>query len=560
MEREITLPQMFLRTVGQHGGEDALRFKTGGAYQAMTYSDVAARVRSLTLALADLGIRRGDRICLLSENRPEWVLTDLAALSLGAVLVPIYPTLPSAQVEYIVRDAGATLLAVSDGKQLEKALAVRERLPDLRHIVVMEPPAERPPESATLAFAELAGRGAEGAGAEDRYQALVEAVRPGDLASIVYTSGTTGEPKGAMLTHGNFTSDAAATLRRFDLHHDDVFLTYIPLSHIFSRLVTYAGIATGACTAFAQSIITVAGNIAEVRPTLLPTVPRLLESIQSRAMAAAAKGAAPGSLKEQMGGRLRAIVSGGGPLAPETAQFFSRLGLLVVQGYGLTETAGVVAVQPLDQPKIGTVGPPLEGVEVRIAEDGEILCRGPNIMQGYYNKPEETRQVLEPDGWFHTGDIGDLDENGHLRITDRKKDLIVLSNGKKVAPQAIERVLKESPYISEVALFGDNQSVVVALIIPSFDAVQAWAGGQGLTLSTPGEIAASPEVRRLLKTEIDARSGDLADFERVRRFAILDREFSMEREELTPTLKLRRRVVARNFAAELQRLYGGDRE
>lgn len=596
---EVTLPELFRRTVERYPQKEAIRFKTDGVYQSISYADLTIRVRDLAMGLAELGIGKGDRIGILSENRPEWVMADLAAVSMGAAVVPIYPTLPASQVEYIVQDAGAALLFISDQKQLEKALAIRDRLPSLRQIVVMDPPAALP--APATSFAALLERGAETAEGEARYRALVEAVQPGDLASIVYTSGTTGEPKGAMLTHRNFTSNVQAVQQRLEIRPDDLLLSYIPLSHIFSRLVSYLTLATGVTTAFAESIFSVATNLTEVRPTLMPSIPRLFESIQSRVMSAAARqpprrrrlfhwalgvGAAYGDrqlagqriplwlslaravadrlvlrrVREQLGGRIRLLFSGGHALGVETARFFHSVGLLVVEGYGLTETSPVITFNPPDRVRFGTVGPPVDGVKVRIAEDGEILCRGPNVMQGYFNKPEQTRETIEPDGWFHTGDIGELDADDYVRITDRKKEIIVLSNGKNVAPQAVERALKISRYISEAAVFGDRLPVVVALVVPEFEQVKAWGREQGLRFASNAEIAASPEVRRLIKAEIDAHSADLADFERVRRFAILDREFRLDADELTPTLKLKRRVVAEHYADRLQELYHSERE
>jgi long-chain acyl-CoA synthetase len=596
---EVTLAELFRRSVERDPETEAIRFKSGGVYQSLSYAELATRVRQLGLALVELGIGKGDRIAILAENRPEWVITDLSAVSMGAVVVPIYPTLPPSQVEYILRDAGARILFVSDSKQLEKALSIHPNLPVLSRIVVMDPPAELPGE--TMTFTALLERSDSIPDGEARWRELTKAVQPADLASIVYTSGTTGEPKGAMLTHRNFTSNVQAVQQRFEVRPDDLLLSYIPLSHIFSRLVNYLVLACGATTAFAESIFTVATNLTEVRPTLMPSIPRLFESMQSRILSAANRqslfrrrlfhwalgvGDAYGERKvaghfippwlavahrvadrlvlrrvrEQTGGRIRLLLSGGSALAPETARFFNSLGLLIVEGYGLTETSPVIAFNPPECVEFGTVGPPVDGVEVRIAEDGEILCRGPNVMQGYYNKPEETREAIDVDGWFHTGDIGELDEEGYLRITDRKKEILVLSNGKNVAPQAVERALKASRYIAEAAVFGDHLPVVVALVVPDFAQVKTWGGERGLQLGNNAEIAASPEVRRLLKAEIDAHSAGLADFERVRRFAILDRDFSLEKGELTPTLKLKRRVVAEHFADQLQPLYRSEKE
>jgi long-chain acyl-CoA synthetase len=592
----LTLPELFLHTAEHAPHIAALLSKEGGAWEPITYAELAVRIRHLALALEGLGIAKGDRVCILSENRPEWVIADLAITSVGAVVVPIYPSLPEAQVEYILRDAGTAAIFVSDQKQLAKALALRSTVPELKHVIAMDEPKKEAPD--VLRFAALLEQGAGVAEGERRYHEHVHGVLPDDLASIVYTSGTTGEPKGAMLTHQNLSSNARAALRRFNIRPDDVILSYIPLSHIFSRIVNYCALSAGATTAFSPSIFTVGSYLQEVKPTLMPSIPRLFESIQSRVLAAAAKrpprqkglfdwalrvGAAYGERKiagqsvppwlaagyaladflvlhkvrEEVGGRIRYFISGGAPLAPETGRFFNSVGLRIIEGYGLTETSPVIAANSPAHIKFGTVGPAVEGVEVRIAPDGEILCRGPNVMRDYFNKPDDTAQAINADGWFHTGDIGELDADGYLRITDRKKDLIVLSNGKNVAPQAIERALKGSPYITEAALFGDKQSVVVGLIVPDFAQVKTWAKEKGLALDSNAAIAASPEVRKLIKAEIEARQTEFADFERVRKFALLDREFSMDHEELTPTLKLKRRVVAQHFAETIQGMYGG---
>ena len=543
--RRLTLPELFFDSVEAHPEATALLVKGAAGYEPVSFREYGDRVRRLSESLKAQGLQPGERVCLLAENCWEWVVTDLAVLSAGGVVVPIYPTLPPAQIEYIARDSGATMLFASDQAQLSKAQEVRDRCAELRLLVAMDETNDRP--EGVVSFRSLLEPSDDGATRSGE----LPAISPDDLASIVYTSGTTGEPKGAELTHANFTSDAQMTLGRFRLGPDDVVLSYIPLSHIFSRIVNYCVLSAGAATAFVPSIFAVTSALQEVRPTLLPTVPRLLESIQSRAIAAAARGHAAGDLGAAMGGRLRAIISGGGPLPETTGEIFRKCGVSVVEGDGLTVVAGVAAAHLESRPKPGTIGPPLEGVEARIAEDGEILLRGPNLMRGYYKKPTESAEAIDGDGWFHTGDIGCIDPDGDIRITDRKKDLIVLSNGKKVAPQAIERLLKASPFLSEVALFGDGQQSVTALVVPNFGHLRGWAKEHGLTATTPEELIANAEVKKRYKEEIESRSGDLADFEKVRRIVLIDREFSAERDELTPTLKLKRRVIAEHFKESL---------
>jgi long-chain acyl-CoA synthetase len=598
---ELTVPQMFRRTLERSAGKHALMYKKEGKFHPITYEELAVWVRNFALGLVSMGIGHGSKVALLSENRPEWCVVDLAALSIGAVNVPLYATLPPAQVEYIVGNADAEILIVSTQKQLDKALEVRGRLPQLKAIAFMDAlPGELP--DGVRAMWEIAERGAERTDAGTEFRRLSDAVKPSDLASIIYTSGTTGDPKGAMLTHDNFMSNAQAVIQLVDIILDDIFLSFLPLSHVFERIAGhYLSLAAGATTAYAESVFTVATNMVEVKPTVMASTPRLYEALEARIKNQIAKqpdskrkaaewalkvgwdyhsrriqGDQPGmavsaqyaiadrtvlsAIREKAtGGRLRFFISGGAPLPVETAKFITSLGLHVLEGYGLTETSPVICVNRPKKTKLGTVGPVISGVEVKIAEDGEILSRGPHIMRGYYKLPEETAKAIDPDGWFHTGDIGVLDEEGFLRITDRKKDIIVLANGKNVAPQPIEAKLKASPHIANAVLFGDRQAQVVALVVPDFERLREWAAEQGLKAGEPEELIRLAEVKTHIKAEVDRLTTDLADFEKIRRITLLPRDFSMERDELTPTLKVKRRVVAEHYAAEIQAMYGGAR-
>lgn len=592
---ELTVGEMFRRTAAATPEKAALMSKVEGEYRSISYARFSDWVRSFALGLIELGVQPGDRVALLCENRPEWAVTDIALLSIGAVNVPMYASLPPVQVQYIVGDCGARVLIVSTEKQLSKALEVRGQLPDLEAVIVVDPPAEVP--QGVLTMAQVTERGAGANAAE--FDRRANAVSPRDLASIIYTSGTTGEPKGAMLTHDNFMSNAQSASAIFGIEESDLFLSFLPLSHVFERLAGhYFPLLKGATIAYAESIFTVSSNMTEVKPTVMASVPRLYESIHSRVLDGIGKqppprkkaaelalkvgweynskiieGREPGMmakmqysvadsqvlapLRERVtGGRLRAFISGGAPLPIETAKFLTSLGLRIMEGYGLTETSPVICVNLPEKTKLGTVGPPIPGVEVRIADDGEILSRGPHIMLGYYNLPEETASAIDADGWFHTGDIGLLDEDSYLKITDRKKDIIVLANGKKVAPQPIEAKLKASSYIAQTVLFGDRQPQIVALIVPEFEHLKGWAREQNLTTEAEQLVGLAP-VKKLFREEIERLSGDLADFERVRRFTLLAHDFSMERGELTPTLKIKRKAVAENFAAEIAAMYGG---
>ncbi len=595
---ESTIPEMFRRTVERNQDKTALMYKAEGEYRPITYPEYAEQVRNLALGLSGLGLKHGARVALLSENRPEWAYVDLAVTGIGAVNVPLYATLPPPQVEYIIRDSESQFVIVSHAKQLAKVLEVRANLPLVTHIIVMDPPEELP--EGVLTLAQVMEAGAAQANGEAEWKRLNAAVNPHDLASIIYTSGTTGAPKGAMLTHDNFMSNALAAAPLVEIRKDDLFLSFLPLSHVFERLAGhYFPLVVGATIAYAESIFTVQSNMVEVKPTVLASVPRLYEAIESRIRDGIQKqpenrrkmaeqaievgweyhsrrilGESPGMvlstkyamaerlvlgpLREKVtGGRLRFFISGGAPLPVRTAQFLTSLGLHILEGYGLTETSPVICVNRPSRTKLGTVGPPISGVEVTIAPDGEILSRGPHIMQGYYKMPEETEKAIDAEGWFHTGDIGVLDEEGYLKITDRKKDIIVLANGKNVAPQPIEAKIKGSAYVANVVLFGDRQTQVVALIVPEMEQLKTWARGQGLDTEDVEKLLSAPQVKKLFREEIDRNTQEFADFEKVRRFTLLPRDFSQDRDEVTPTLKIKRRVVAQNYAAEIQSMYGG---
>jgi len=456
----------------------------------------------------------------------------------------------------------------------------------------MDPPDEF--ASNAISFTDIERRGAEDTDAERRFHERIAQIPPDHVATFIYTSGTTGEPKGAMLTHHNLQSNVDACLQVIHAGPDDVFLSFLPLSHVFERMAGhFTAVACGATVYYCETLFTIARDMQIARPTVMLAVPRLFESIRDRVMenvtkqpplrrrifhwafrnASKAAQAVRGErrwtpwlrfkhrladrlvlhkVRDLTGGRLRFFVSGGAALGRHTAEFFHAFGILVLEGYGLTETSPVVSVNRPEYYRFGTVGRPIPGVEVRIAEDGEILVRGPNVMLGYYNKPAETAEVIDPDGWFHTGDLGSIDADGFLRITGRKKDIIVLANGKNVAPVPIEEQLKTSPYIAEAVLFGDEQDVITALIVPNFEQTREWAKMQGLLVQSDAELVALPEVKQLMKQEIDRLTTHLAEFEKVRRFTLLDHPFSIETGELTPTLKVRRHFIKQRYAKELE--------
>jgi len=590
-----TINALFTESVAVHADRPALAHKDGSAYQAITYAELSEQVRVFASGLAALGVQAGDRIAVVSENRPEWVVADLGMLALGAVNVPMFPTLPPAQIEYIVRDAAAGLIIVSTAPQLAKARAVQAHAPGLK-IIIMDGASD--PAHEVTCFADIMAQGAAQPLSPDDFAARRDAVRPEDLASIVYTSGTTGEPKGVMLTHRNFATNVAASLEALAFGPDDVFVSFLPLNHCLERTAGYyAPLQCGSLIAFAQSLRRLRDNIREVEPTYLILVPRLYEGIHQAIEEQTAKSS---PLKQRMFAwalgvgrarmragqarrpispllapqwslarrlvldkvraalglrRLKYLVSGGAPLANETAVFFHAANLPLLEGYGLTETSPVVTFNHPDFWKLDSVGLPIRDVEVKIEQNGEIICRGPNIMLGYYNKPAETAAVLDENGWFHTGDVGEIDAEGFLRITGRIKDLIVLSNGKKIAPQGVESELLRSPLIAQAVLVGDGRSTVGALLVPNFRRVREWAETQGLALpQDDAGLAARDEVLKLMRGEVERVSERLADYEKPHGLALLDHELTVESGELTPTLKVKRNVVLERYAEQIDRI------
>jgi long-chain acyl-CoA synthetase len=599
----MTINEMFQTTVANHGAKVALRYKKDKTFHDISYDDLADRVATLCAGLIALGIEKGDRVALLSENRPEWAVTDLAVLALGGVVVPLYPTLPAPQIAYIVRNSGAKALIVSDKKQLAKAVEARKEFPALSSLIVMDDAPGR--DESVLTFDSVRERGAAEPLADAAYAARWKAATPDDVASLVYTSGTTGDPKGAMLTHGNFFADIEGSRKHYGnsdspVTCDDTFLSFLPMCHAYERTTGYyLPIRVGATVGYCEGVRTLMDDMAQVRPTLMVCVPRVYEAMQERIQDTVAKapekrqklfrdaiargeeyaaakisGKSPGpilslkhiifdklvygKLRERFGGRFRFFVSGGAALSTETARFFLAIGIPISEGYGMTEASPVMSTNPVSRTKVGTVGTVITGGEFKIAEDGEILYRGANVMKGYWQNPVATAEVIDAAGWLHTGDIGALDGDGYLKITDRKKDILVLANGKNVAPQPIEQTVKQSPYISEIVLIGDRQSIVTALVLPNKSKLGDWAKEQGLAFNSDAELLALPEVRKKIKAEIDARSGALADFERIKKFTLLDAAFSVESGEMTPTLKIKRKVVLQKYAREIAEMRGGD--
>jgi long-chain acyl-CoA synthetase len=589
-----TLVRIFLDTVAAH--DKAAQFLRKGAkgWESISAERARADVESLALGLSDLGVQAGDRVAILSENRYEWPVADLAILGLGGVSVPIYPSLTAAQCRYILANSEARVAVVSAPEQLDKLRSVAGALPHLRVLVVLDPAGQL--RANERAFSAVAGRGAALCAADPlAFHAWAARVVPNDLATIIYTSGTTGEPKGAMLTHGNIASNANACLQVVTLTPADISLSFLPLCHILERMAgLYTMLAAGVTIAYAQSMESVAADVKEVRPTVLTGVPRFFEKVCSRVFETV--GAAPpwrqklfqwglarglkrarahfegreiraldtwladrivaAQVRAGLGGRLRFCFCGGAPLAPQVMEFFFAMGIPLLEGYGLSETSPVICLNPPGRERPGSVGLAIPAVEVKIGEDGEILTRGPHVMRGYFRDEESTRATLRG-GWLHTGDVGRLDPDGYLFITDRLKDLIVLASGKNVAPQPIEASLKESRWVSEAVLLGDRRPFVVCLISPHFANLEAEAQARGWTFSHRADLVQHPEVVALYQAEVDRVNAPLAPFESIRRFAILSRELTLQAGDLTPTFKVKRRVVASGFKEIIKKLYAG---
>ncbi len=592
-----TLIGIFLEAVDSGRKPVIFLRKRAGRWEEIGGQRALADVASLGLGLRELGIRRGDRVALLSESRYEWAVSDLAILALGAVTVPLYPTLTAAQCRALLMNCEAQAAIVSSPAQLDKLRAAAEGLDRLRTVLFMDPAQAVPPRERSLESVMERGAALAAAMPQD-FRASAASVRPEDLATIIYTSGTTGEPKGAMLTHRNIASNVQASLQVLRYEPTDLFLSWLPLCHIFERMAgLYATLARCVTIAYAENFEAVPANALELRPTVMTGVPRFYEKFYARVMEAARAHPPPmkrlfdwalacgvgvararfarrrpapwlalqhrladrlilSRIRARVGGRLRFCVSGSAPLAPHVMEFMFAIGIPVVEGYGLTETSPVICVNPLGRERPGSVGPPIPGVEVMIGSDGEILTRGPHVMKGYYRNEAATAEALR-DGWFHTGDVGFLDPDGYLHITDRLKDLLILAGGKKVAPQPIEARLKRSPWIAEAVLLGDRRPYVVGLLVPNFANLEAEARAKGWRHAELRELLERTEVRGHFEAEVQRLNAELAQFQQIKRFALLDRELSLERGELTPSLKVKRRVVAENLAAEIERLYAG---
>ncbi len=591
-----TLARMFWNRVEKGGDRPAQEFKRAGRWETFTWRQYGEVVRELTLGLVAVGRKKGDAVALLSQSRAEWMQADFAILSAGCVTVPIYPTYTPEQIAYIVNDSESRTLIVEDPGQLAKALEVRGKMDRLEQIVVIQ--GYEGHESSVLTWDKLRQLGRENA--EKLKSAIadrVASVRPEDTASIVYTSGTTGPPKGVIQTHGNHMATMRALGQASEVSEADKDLLFLPLAHSFAQAEAYFGIFAGFTSAFAENLDKVGENLRETSPSFIASVPRVFEKVYGRILAGVEAGSPAkkkifrwalgvgrqvsqlqqakkpipaglhlkhriahklvfSKLHAALGGRLRFANSGGAPLSKEIAEFFHAAGILILEGYGLTETCPALTINRLDHFKFGSVGKALPGVELKIASDGEILARGPNMAtRGYYKKPEATAEVFEPDGWFHTGDIGRIDEDGFLFITDRKKDLIVTAGGINIAPQNIENILKTDPFMSQAMVYGDRRPYPVALITVNSEELAKFAKEQGILVTDYAQLTKHPKVLERVGRIVEEKNAQLQSYAKIKKFAVVPADFTQEGGELTPTLKVKRKVVAEKYRDALESLY-----
>ncbi|MGE3802750.1 MAG: long-chain fatty acid--CoA ligase [Candidatus Kapaibacterium sp.] len=613
-----TIAEMFrvVTSTLSKSSKDAFMLKEGGVYRGVSYNTFYQDVEALSLGFRSLGLSRGDRLGIMSENRLEWILTDFAALCNGIADVPVFPILTPEQIAFVFNDAEVSAIVCSNKFQLGKLLKVVPQIPSLRHIILIQEDAAENLDLSTLSgvkVATLGGMIAEGRkiakAVPGQLDELISRVEPDDLLTLIYTSGTTGNPKGVMLTHRNLVANIKGATDAIPIRHEsDVVLSYLPLCHAFERMAGYyTCFACGATIAFAESIDTLITNLGEVRPTLMTTVPRFLERFKSRVENQARQKSERDqkifnwavqvgrkrfqkierkkrvgillklkyaiadrlvfrTIRERTGGRLRFFVSGGAALPRDVGEFIFAIGINVIEGYGLTESSPVISANRLEKAKLGTVGLPLPNVEVRIAKDGEILTRGEHVMRGYYKDPAGTAEVIDSEGWLSTGDIGEFDKDGYLRITDRKKHIFVSSGGKNIAPGPIEDLLSSSRLIGQIMLVGDDRPFLTALIVPEFEALADMlreAGGhpgKANSAEARKQMAESESTLGLIEADIRRLQRPLSAFERVRRFEVLPEEFTVENGMLTPTLKVKRKEVMKVYAELIEGMYAGAEE
>ncbi len=586
------LPHVFLNTVKKSAQRPCFKYKKNGKWHTISWQEAREQVSVIALGLKSLGVKKGDRVAIFSSTRVEWTLCDLAILSLGAVAIPIYQSNTPDQAAFILQNSETRILFVENKPLFDKIQSQRAGLPELEKIILIT--GKEPDDKNILTFEQLQklGRREE----DSSWERAIHTINASDIATLVYTSGTTGPPKGAVLTHGNFLAELEACQKLFEITCHDTSIVFLPLAHILARVMQFFQISIGFEQAYAESIDKLVDNLGEVRPHFFVAVPRIFEKVHERILHQVEAGSplkkavfswanAVGGeislrkqkkkavgpllwlqgelasqlvfkkLKKRLGGRLRYAVSGGAPLAKEISEFFHAAGILILEGYGLSETTAAINCNSMKNYRFGTVGQVAQGAEEKIAPDGEILVRGPLVFQGYYKDPEATRQVLTEDGWFKTGDIGEFDKDGFLKITDRKKDIIVTAGGKNIAPQNIENLLKTVPFISQVMVHGDRKKFLTALVTLNRQPIEEFAKSEGISFSEFGELTHHPKILHLVKQAIDEKNKKLASYESIKRFTILTDDFSQEGGELTPTLKVKRKFVTEKYKDAIEQLY-----
>ncbi len=585
-----TLARLFRHTIS-FSKPDAILTKQSGEYRPISAGELYRRVGRLHFELKKAGIEHGDRLALLSENRWEWAVADFAMMTAGLVNVPIYPTLTAEQIEYLLQHSQCKAAMVSNQDQLAKIQQIWEKLPTLQGVIAFDE--VEADDERIVHIGQLIGNDSLSAEQTAAFEASISAVEPADLASLIYTSGTTGAPKGVMLTHGSLSASARDC--PIEIFASDVCLSFLPLCHVAERVADYVYFLNGATVAYAESLETVPDNMREVQPTATIGVPRFFEKVHEKVMAAIdaappirqklfhwavgvgtratpylIRGEEPplgirlqraladkivlSKLRARLGGRFRMLFSGAAPLGKRLAEFFHAAGLPIYEAYGLTETSALVSANTPGSIKLGTVGKPIRGLEVLIADDGEILVKGPVVMRGYYKEPEKTAEVIN-DGWFSTGDIGEIDDDGFLKITDRKKDLFKTSGGKYIAPQPIENELKASPYISTAIVVAEKRKFPSVMVVPDFDRLRKYGAEQGLSLDSVEKLCAEAKVTQLIQAEVDRICKHLPRYEQPKKVLILHRELTIADGELTPTMKVRRRAVEERYADRIEALY-----
>ena len=587
-----TISQLFLNTVKTYIKDDLMLYKKEGQYVPISTREFAEKVRHFSLGLRELGLGPGDKLIILSENRPEWAISDISNLCLGGITVPIYTTLVPEQIRYIIDDSDAKVVLCSKPDLWEKLWAVKNKLTKVTHYISFDPGA---PEG-TLSFEEVIGKGmqAEKSNPELFEKGALEA-KPSDIASIIYTSGTTGLPKGVMLMHSNFISNVLTCAPLLPFSDKDTAMSLLPLSHVYERMVEFVYFYKGCTIGYGEGFDTVPQNLLEIRPHIMALAPRILEKFYAGVMDNVL---ASSRLKRKIfywalkvgrkysqrklnnqpisgmlnfkrnlasklvyskiiartGGRVRFFCSGSAPLSKDIAEFFYAMGLVVLEGYGLTETSPVISLNTFDKLRFGTVGPPIPGVEVKIADDGEILTRGPHVMKAYYKKEEATQEVFDGD-WFRTGDIGHIDEDGFLVITDRKKDIIVTSGGKNVAPQLIENMLKTNPYVENVVVVGDRRKFISALVVPNFKKIEEYAKANNIPFETMSDLVKDERIQSFMEAEVDRATPNLASYEKIKKISLMDKDFDQEKGEITPTLKVKRNIIEDKYKNVIDAMY-----